>query len=253
MASTTHRHDGDDGDDTDTVTGVIADRPQITRTTPDGVTFTEFDPAVNQGAHFPTDPSVPRSALGGSTVTVTGEMHFDCPLCTIQRECRVTLEATHLDTPIRKNLGKFGNCETQSFQFTLPIPPDPGSEVAVTLKAERNPPLGSWETDDTHGPVRIQIQTQTQRVTTRALGFVPWLIGGGIAGFSVAELSPDVSRVPATTAGVGAGGLGKVAADRLRGAEIDVAVQFPIIEVIAFTALLGSTAFLINEVTGIFS
>lgn len=234
------------------VGGIIVTDPPTTMTSPAGDTFNEFDPQINQGAHFPDQPFVPNPVVAGSTITISGQLHFDCPVCTVQRECRVEVEASHLSEPIQQNLGKFGNCETQNFAIQLPVPDSPGAQIAITVNAQRNPPLGGWQTDDSFGPRRVDVVTQAQKTTRELIEFVPWVVGGGVAGFALSEASPRVPRNRAVAGGVGVGAAGKLATDQLRAADFDVRVDFPLIEVVAFTALLGSAAFLVNEVTGIF-
>lgn len=234
------------------VGGILVSRPPNTATSPAGETFTEFDPQINQGAHFPDQPFIPEVAVAGSTITISGELHFDCPVCTVQRECRVEVEASHLADPIHENLGKFNNCETRNFAIQVPIPNSPGAQIAITVNAQRNPPLGSWQTDDSTGAQRVDVVTQAQKTTRELVAFTPWVVGGGVAGYALSEARPRIPRNRAVAGGVGVGAAGKLAADQLRAADFSFRVDFPLVEVVAFTALLASGAFLVNEVTGIF-
>lgn len=198
-------------------------------------------PEALNGATLPT-VNVPSRATAGQTFTVSGVVGFDCPLCAVDREIRVAVEASHLDEPLIDDVGKLsGRGETSQFSVTVPAPATAGQTVSIRVKAQRNPPARNvWETDNTSGPHQVNILTQTQKVTSNAIETAPWLLGGGTAGVGVARLSGRANQqLPAAALG-GAVGLGaKMALDAQQG---QVIPDFPTTAVLATAALFGAGA-----------
>lgn len=204
----------------------------------------EIDATAFNGA-TPNNVSVPGSAVAGQTIPISGVAGFDCPICTVGREVRVVANASHLTEERVQNVGILsGRGETAQFRFDIPAPQAPGQTVNVRLRAERNPPLGGWEVDNTAGPYDIPIVSSTTHTVKSLSAFAPWALGAGALGAGGAHVT-DRSVVGGGVAGAGAGVGIKLALDQISGPIL----EFPTVPVVATAALLGSGAILISQVT----
>lgn len=208
---------------------------------------TDLDPAAFKQAHFRT-LNVPNSVVAGQQFSVSGLIHWDF-WGVNNIECRAVADPSW-GSVRRQNVGKLDHCESKAFEIPLIAPDMPGQTVTVAMKSQNNPPLSSWETNQTE-TFQIDVVSQTEKTTRAAVGFVPWVAAGGVTGFGVARAT-DLPTAQATVAGVGAGAVMKLTTDQIRQANLDFSVQFPLVEVVAFAALLGSGALLLNEATGVF-
>lgn len=203
--------------------------------------------AAFKQAHF-KELNVPRAVVAGETFSVSGVLHWDF-FGSNNIECRAVADP-EWGSVRRNNVGKLDHCQNAPFSITLRAPQTPGETKTLAMKAQNNPPLSDWETNQLE-TFQIEVVTTTQRTAERAVQFAPWVVGGGIGGFALSRTTPDLPRWPTTAVGAGVGAVGKLVwddtAEELRG--IDV----PLVEVVAITAALAAGGFLLNQTTGFVS
>lgn len=227
------------------VVGSTAADPLATNGQQAEVTIEE---TIFNGAVF-SSVNVPASVKAGETINVNGVVGFDCPICVVDRAIRVVLEASHLNEQRIDDVGKLsGRGQTAQFSFSIPAPQEAGQEVTIRLKAERNPPIGGWETDNTEGPFSVNIVSTSTDVVNTAVAWAPWAIGGGAIGVGGAQVT-DRPLVAGGLVGAGAGVSAKILSTELGGANIDLG--FPLMPVVATAALLGAGALLLSQVGGL--
>lgn len=202
-------------------------------------------PEVFNGAVL-DDLSIPTTVAAGDVLTVSGRVTLDCPLCSSDREVRVV--AVTDDSEYIDNVGElsgrdiFGGNQSARFSIDIPAPSEPGQTINVRLKAQRNPPVGGWETDNTHGPVQVTTVGQGEQTARSALTYAPWAAGGGAVGYGAATFAGR-SPVGGAVAGVGAGVATKLITEQTRG---DILPDFPTTEVLALAGLLGAGALFLS-------
>lgn len=203
--------------------------------------------AAFKQAHF-KELDVPQTVAAGETFTVSGVLHWDF-VGTNNIECRAVADPDW-GSERRKNVGKLDHCQNASFSITLRAPQTPGETKTLAMKAQNNPPLSDWETNQLE-TFQIEVVTQTKRQTEQAVQFAPWVVGGGIGGFALSRTRAGLPRWPTTAVGAGVGAVGKLAWDE--SAEKRRAFNVPLVEVVAITAALAAGAFLLNQATGFVS
>jgi hypothetical protein len=182
--------------------------------------------------------------VAGETIRITGRVGFDCPFCLISHEARVKLESPDFSERFY-DLGELSHGDEATFKFELPAPTQPGTEVAVTIHGQRNPPdvYGGWRTNNSSGPYRINTVTRQAQAAQTGLSYAPWVATGGVGGYGIGKYTDDFGPRPAAFAGAVAGAGGKLASDSFTIPD----VRFPLVPAVATAALLASGAFVLRE------
>lgn len=200
---------------------------------------------VQTGMHFVVGPNVPSAVVTGGVLRVDGTVHFECPTCLIGREGRVVLESPDLaDRQI--NLGILEHCETTPFQFEIPIDFEPGTTITLSLRADRNPPVGDWETDDRTRLFDVDVVTEGEALQRAAIEWGKWVAPGAVGG---AVLGPKIgqTRVGGAALGGAVGAGGKFATER---GVTAIQRRFPTVSKLDLAlgvALLGAGGFFLSQ------
>lgn len=205
----------------------------------------EAIPAVFNGAVL-SDLSVPASVAVGETINLSGRVTYDCPLCLTSNEVRV-IATTDSGQERIDNVGEMsgigvggGIGAPHSTRWSISLPaPETETNLTVRLKAQS---FGrAWGTTDTAGPFDVNVVSPGEQAVNDAIGFVPWVVGGGAVGVGAARLT-DRRQTAGAVAGVGAGVVGKALADRAEFLDLPQAPDVPVVPILAVAALLGTGA-----------
>lgn len=171
----------------------------------------QADAQVGNNMQF-SEFNVPGSVTPGKTFTVSGEIYLDALVSVTDVDSRVVVSAPELGIEETVDTDKLGAGGSDTFSVEMTAPESAGSTISVTAEAHANPPdwflfpdpipIGSgWQkTDERDAKVNVVSQQQ------KALGYAPWAIGGGGAGYLIARnrgSSPAVGALAG--AGLGAG------------------------------------------------
>jgi len=194
---------------------------------------------VLDGAEFQS-VEVPSSVVAGGEIKVTGEMAWDALPVAKQNEMRV-VATTSIGEERTAMVGSTKGGTKLPFDIKIPAPSTAGESVTVTLEAQANYPVGGWSTDDTDGPYTVNAVSEGQKAASSALGYAPWMVGGGGAGYLV---SSRTGRSPMVGAATGAAlGLG---AKQVTAGGVVPDVDFPTVPVVATAVLLGAGGYLVS-------
>lgn len=219
-------------------------REQRLSSTSVGAASEDADPQLFNGAVFES-VNVPASVAVGKTLTITGVVGFDCPLCAVDRDVRVVAQIAGRQNKTAEVGQLNGRGETAPFELTIPAPQTAGGTISVRLQAQRKPPqpTAGWTTDNTSGPHETNVLTESEKLRQDAIGYVPWVVGGGAIGIGAAGLGGH-SRVGGIAAGAGAGVATKIISEQSTG---DIVPDFPTVPVVATAALLAGAGLLLGD------
>jgi len=172
--------------------GDVADNPQ------------DYVGEVFKGAHF-RELNVPSNALRGDTLTITGVIHLDNVGVQIgKRALRVKVNGPSLNEPRIVETDSLSHCQTRPFSVDIPTPTDAGEKMALTVKAQSK--VGTWNTTETEGPFRVNINTREQQRRANAKEYAPYVLGGAGVGGALASLTgQNAGRLALAGGAVGAG------------------------------------------------
>jgi hypothetical protein len=192
--------------------------------------------------------NIPDVVGAGDKFAVYGRVYLDAIVDITEIETRVVItvagEEKTVDTP------KLGAGEGASFRETFTAPEIEGQGFDVEVRADVNPPdylpgiPSGWQTKEKRTKT-VEVGSRGEVATHQLVEYAPYAVGGGGLGYVVAQ---NTGRAPRT--GMLVGAAGGAAVKRYYGGVPRISNFTPnLTTVVAYTALFGAGAFLLNNIS----
>lgn len=211
-----------------------------------GATPTGVPPAVT-GANI-VELNVPQTVSVGGTITITGRVHYNNiarPLT--NTPVRVQARAPSM-SPITHQTDDLSHCNERPFALDVPAIGQAGQTMNITVVSQSSA-AGGWGDNETQGPFTVQILSQEEQLRQSAIGFAPWVVGGGAVGAGAANLT-DRDMMTGGLVGAGAGVGAKALAGEGGVGGLIPNLEVDLLQAAALAALLGTGALFISQATG---